>query len=125
MHESGYYHQDLYLGHVLLVPDSMDTSGIWRPWELNKEHIAGLHPFKLYLLDLGRVIKPALFKRRWRIKDLAQLLYSSRELPSTIHAKFMRTYFQSDELQAEHKRLIHRIQRKADRIARHSLKKHL
>jgi len=56
MHKSGFAHQDLYLLHFFIKLDD-------------------LTPF---LIDLQRVIVQKRLRRRWAIKDLAQLLFSAR-----------------------------------------------
>ncbi len=56
LHGAGYVHRDFYASHVFL--DELAGSG------------------ELYLIDLARMFRPRLRKRRWFIKDLAQLKYS-------------------------------------------------
>jgi tRNA A-37 threonylcarbamoyl transferase component Bud32 len=55
-HQAGYVHRDLYASHVFL-----DAS-------------AGRDD--LYLIDLARMFRPRVIRRRWCVKDLAQLKYS-------------------------------------------------
>ena len=101
LHRSGYYHRDLYLSHVFL---SKDKYGLER----------------LNLIDLQRVFQPRFLKRRWKIKDLAQLYYSSRDYFSyTDMMRFLHEYFTCNQLCAHHKRLIRSVHRKANRIERH------
>lgn len=56
LHEAGLAHRDLYASHLFL--DESD----------GRED--------LYLIDLARVIRPGLRRRRWFVKDLAQIRYS-------------------------------------------------
>ncbi len=63
LHQHHYYHRDLYLCHFLLEPN-LD------------------HP-KLFLIDLHRMRKATLFNKRWQVKDLASLLFSSLDIGLT------------------------------------------
>lgn len=56
LHRAGYVHRDLYASHVFL--DESAGRG------------------ELYLIDVARMLRPRLRKRRWFVKDLAQLKYS-------------------------------------------------
>ena len=56
LHASGHVHRDLYASHVFL--DEADQS------------------IRLSLIDLARVFHPRWRRRRWRVKDVAQLKYS-------------------------------------------------
>jgi len=56
LHQAGYVHRDLYASHVFL------------------DESAGRDD--LYLIDLARMFRPRVIKRRWCVKDLAQLKYS-------------------------------------------------
>ena len=61
MHDHGMNHRDLYICHFLLH----------RPWARPQD------PLHLYLIDLHRVqMRPAI-PRRWRVKDLAALYFST------------------------------------------------
>ena len=66
MHQSGINHRDFYICHFLL-----DLK------EYSKGYI------KLYLLDLHRAQIRAQVPKRWRIKDLAGLFFSSHEIGLT------------------------------------------
>jgi len=57
MHRAHFAHQDCYLVHFFVLERD------------NEQAIA--------LIDLQRVILPGQFRRRWQVKDLAQLLYSA------------------------------------------------
>ncbi len=56
IHRAGYVHRDFYSSHVFLD----DSAG----------------RDDLYLIDLARMFRPRVMKRRWFVKDLAQLKYS-------------------------------------------------
>ncbi|MBI1347389.1 hypothetical protein GC163_14010 [bacterium] len=100
MHTAGYHHQDLYLCHVL-----------WAKAE---------HPVRLYLIDLGRVQRHSAWTaRRWRAKDLAQLLYSAKDCTRAEQLRFLRTYLQRP-LRKSDRRLIRWLMWKAQRIGRHT-----
>ncbi|MBN1786957.1 MAG: lipopolysaccharide heptosyltransferase II [Sedimentisphaerales bacterium] len=101
-HETGYRHRDLYLCHIFCNLQCQFT-----------------------LIDLNRVFKPVIFSRRYQVKDLAQLYYSS---PGSIFTqadrlRFFLAYLQKDKLSAKDKTLIGKIKSKAHRIAGHD-KKH-
>jgi heptose I phosphotransferase len=101
LHRSGHYHRDLYLSHVFLSKD-----------------IYGLE--RLNLIDLQRVFRPRFLNRRWKIKDLAQLYYSSRDyFSNTDMMRFIYEYFTCNQLGTHHKKLIRAVHRKANRIERH------
>lgn len=101
LHQSGYNHRDLYLSHIFL---SRDGKGCER----------------LNLIDLQRVFQPLILKRRWQVKDLAQLYYSSRDyFGYKDMMQFMHEYFDNYRLTNYQKRLIRSACRKARRIERH------
>ena len=77
LHATGCVHRDLYAAHIFL-----QESG---------EGIA------LSLIDLGRVFAPRWRRRRWRIKDLAQLKYSMprRRWTHEYWDLFLRSYLES------------------------------
>jgi len=64
LHEAGINHRDLYLCHFMLKPESL---------------VAGNNP-EIYLIDLHRAQCRVQVPRRWQIKDLAALYYSSLNL---------------------------------------------
>ena len=67
LHDNGLNHRDLYICHFLLR----------LPWEGEPDD---LH---LHLIDLHRVQIRAATPRRWRVKDLAALYFSSLEIGLT------------------------------------------
>jgi len=59
LHEAGYAHRDFYASHIFV------DDGGGQP--------------RLHLIDLARLFAPRLCRRRWIVKDLAQLRYSMPE----------------------------------------------
>ena len=100
LHEgAGMFHRDLYLSHIFV---GRDRSGVER----------------LSLIDLQRVFRP-MVRRRWRVKDLAQLYYSARAYGSRSEAmRFLRCYLGVDRLDESQRRLARAVARKAARIER-------
>jgi len=101
MHSAGINHRDYYLCHILVD-----------------------NPERLYVIDLHRVNVRDKVGRRWRVKDLAALLFSSLEVPVTHGQRlaFYKRYMQIRRLSADDKTLIRLIVRKCDKIARHTEK---
>lgn len=104
MHAANIHHQDYYLTHMLLPTDDEDR---------------GIH-----IIDLGRARKRHHLAPRWIVKDLAQFLYSGMNLTPEERAFFLETYFQNHS-RSDNRDLVDRIEKKIDRIARHSLKNRL
>lgn len=106
MHSANFAHQDFYLVHIL-VKEKEDDS--------------------LYLLDLQRVIMQKELTRRWRIKDLSQLLYSARPcLSNTDILYFWKIYTEicSCKVPYKNKSFIRAVFTKAEKIKRHSGKRY-
>jgi heptose I phosphotransferase len=101
MHSAGMNHRDYYLCHIL-----MD----------NRE--------RLYVIDLHRVNVRDKVSKRWMVKDLAALLFSSLEVPVTHGQRlaFYKRYMQINRLSADDKTLIRLIIKKCNKIARHTEK---
>ena len=99
MHSAGLNHRDLYLCHILV--DSRE---------------------RLYIIDLHRVDVRTTVGKRWMVKDLAALLFSSLEVPLTHGQRlaFYKHYMQINRLSPFHKNLIRRIIKKCNKIARHT-----
>jgi hypothetical protein len=78
-HSLGYVHRALYFSHVFL--DESDGK------------------VQLHLIDLARAFVPRWRRKRWQIKDLAQLKYSapSEVWVSSCWEKFLREYLDCDE----------------------------
>jgi tRNA A-37 threonylcarbamoyl transferase component Bud32 len=101
-HDTDYRHRDLYLSHIFY-----SDSGIF------------------YLIDLARAFKPIIRGRRFRIKDIAQLYYSAPAMyfSRTDRLRFYLNYIGfEDKLTSKDKTFIHRVIKKARRMARHDIK---
>lgn len=70
-HQAGLVHKDFYIGHILVAP-------------------VGGEP-ELFLIDLQRVMKPSLLHRRWLLKDLGAMAYSTLNADAT-RGMLMRAY---------------------------------
>ncbi len=106
MHAAGLHHQDFYAGHLLLKP--VDGS------------------VDLRVIDLGRARRFRWLAKRWIIKDLAQLDYSTRQLTARQKVRFLQAYLGgTGRLDAPQKELAGRVIAKSGRIARHSQKNRL
>jgi hypothetical protein len=100
LHGQGYIHRDLYLSHVFFDPS--------QPIERS-----------LRLIDLQRVIQPQCCIRRWVVKDLASLNFST---PSSLvsgsdRLRWLRLYLKVEKLDAAARRLIYRVVGKTQLIA--------
>jgi heptose I phosphotransferase len=105
MHGEGFNHRDFYLCHIF-VRERGDGTWDWR------------------VLDLQRVDRRRWFRRRWLIKDLAALHFSSPspQFTRTDRLRFLKVYLNRNVSRERDLSLIHQIQRKTDRIARHDRK---
>jgi len=101
LHEARLVHRDLYLSHVYL---SHNRDG--RP--------------ALRLIDLQRVFRPRWRWRRWQVKDLAALNYSTPGpcVPSTERLRFLRAYLGVPRFRPRDRRLIRRILARTKRLSR-------
>jgi hypothetical protein len=100
MHKAKMAHQDFYLVH-LFVREKEDD--------------------RVCLIDLQRVVFEESFSERWRVKDLAQLLFSAEKLvsrPDILYFWRIYTDVAGVELYGDSS-LVNRIFRKAARIRRH------
>lgn len=102
MHSAKFAHQDFYLVHLFIKDD-----------------------LSVYPIDLQRLIMGKLFKRRWQIKDLAQLLFSVDGLVSrTDILRFWKIYTKSvDEKLYLNKKFISSVIKKSNRIKSRFLRK--
>ncbi|NLX97758.1 MAG: hypothetical protein GXY83_16460 [Rhodopirellula sp.] len=100
-HEAGYNHRDLYCGHFFI-----------------KEDAPGSYDVKL--IDLQRVQHRRRFRRRWIVKDLAQLAWSASRfhISCADRIAFMRHYFGVGKLGDGDKRLIRAVLAKQGRMER-------
>ena len=106
LHGAGLFHRDLYLAHVFLRTSAEGEPG-------------------LTFIDLQRVIRAVLGrKRRWVVKDLASLNYSTPLAAASTadRVRWYKWYRGSGKLTARDKKLIRAIAAKSKRIARHSRK---
>ena len=99
-HETGYRHRDLYFCHIF-----HSRTGTF------------------CLIDLARAFRPIL-RRRFQIKDLAQLHYSAPRdfFSATDRLRFYLAYGNRKSLKPSDKSLIATVTKKAARMARHNRK---
>ncbi len=100
-HRAGFVHRDLYVSHVFY------------------DEGATTDPF--HLIDLQRVFRPRLLRRRWIVKDLASLNYSTpaRVATRTDRLRWLRSYLGLPRLNRSAERLARSVTRKTARIAAH------
>ena len=74
---------------------------------------------------LARVFRPRWFRRRWIVKELASLSYSTppNSATATDRLRFLRVYLGRDRFSAADRRLIRRVARKTGRIATHDARR--
>ena len=99
-HNTGFRHRDLYFAHIFCSTDET-----------------------FCLIDLARAFRPIL-RRRFQIKDLAQLHYSAPRdfFSATDRLRFYRAYLGRESLDASDRRLLAAVVKKAVRMARHNRK---
>lgn len=102
-HNTGYRHRDLYLCHIFY------------------DHLNSI----FYLIDLTRAFKPALLKKRFLIKDLAQLFYSApaSAFNNQDRLRFYLNYYSIERLTSRDKIRIRGILKKVKKMQKHDLKK--
>ena len=103
LHAANLYHRDLYLCHFFVRFDEQAADG-----------------FELALIDFTRLLRSS--RRRWLVKDLAQLLFSAdlRCLSRTDKLRCAKAYFGLKQLDAPAKRLLREVMHKAERYRRHN-----
>ena len=108
LHGAGLVHRDLYLSHIFVH------------WQSSVR-------CTLSLLDLQRVMAPGLRRRRWRVKDLAALNYSTPQAAAsrTDRLRWLKMYLRISKPVGDLRALIRVIESKTKRIARHSAKRRL
>ncbi len=91
-HQAGFNHRDLYCCHFFV-----------------RENDSG--DFEIRLIDLQRVQTRTKGRRRWLVKDLAQLAYSAPRdrIKCSLKMAFIRRYLGVRKLGPEHKRLIREV----------------
>ncbi len=106
LHDKGYFHRDLYLCHVFYDPEAAIEEA-------------------LRLIDLQRVIRPTCLRRRWLVKDLAALNYSTPPAVATRtdRLRWLKQYLGVSKLDPPARRLAYRVAGKTRRIARHDRKR--
>jgi len=94
-HAMGYNHRDFYCCHFFIREPEPEQ-------------------FRVHLIDLQRVEHRTRLRRRWIVKDLAQLAYSApRERISRAHKMaFIKQYLGVRKLRPQDKQLIRRVLRK-------------
>lgn len=94
-HQAGFAHRDFYLSHIFVVP----SVSVGR---------------ELFLIDLQRLFRPRLFRRRWIVKDLAQLGYTAQLAGArrTDLLRFYRAYSERSTLTADDKSLLRWVARR-------------
>jgi len=102
LHGSGFIHRDLYLSHLFFHPEPADGVPI-------------------RIIDLQRVLHKPRFFRRWVVKDLASLSFST---PDTLFStadrvRWLKRYLGIGKMDRAAKRLAYSIIGKTRRIARH------
>jgi hypothetical protein len=100
-HETNYRHRDLYFSHIF-----QDNNG------------------GFFLIDLARAFKPMVLRRRYQIKDIAQVYYSApkRYFSNTDRLRFYLDYAGTSKLTDTDKVFIRRVINKVKRMERHNIK---
>jgi heptosyltransferase-2 len=100
-HETNYRHRDLYLAHIFY-----NDKG------------------EFYLIDLARAFRPYLLKKRFQIKDIAQLYYSApgKYFSRTDRLRFYMNYADRKKLNTDDKLFIRQVMKKVSRMAKHDSK---
>lgn len=101
-HAHGYVHRDLYLAHLFYDPDAPPERA-------------------LHMIDLQRVMRPGWRRRRWIVKDLASLNYSTPGtlVPRAERIRWLKRYLGVSKLDARGRRMARLVASKTARIARH------
>jgi len=100
-HDTNYRHRDLYFSHIFY--DESD---------------------KFFLIDLARVFRPILLRKRFQIKDIAQVYYSAsgKHFSRTDRLRFYMTYAAQNKLRRIDKIFIRKVINKAEQMAKHDRK---
>lgn len=100
-HETNYRHRDLYFSHIF-----QDNNG------------------GFFLIDLARAFKPMVLRRRYQIKDIAQVYYSAPKqyFSNTDRLRFYLGYAGKKKLTGSDKVFIRRVINKVKRMERHNTK---
>jgi lipopolysaccharide core heptose(I) kinase len=102
MHAAKFAHQDFYLVHLFVKED-----------------------LQVLPIDLQRIIMGRLFKKRWQVKDLGELLFSAYDYVSLVDVlRFWKIYTDIVDTELyQNKRFIKSVIGKADRIRARFLRK--
>jgi heptose I phosphotransferase len=105
MHSAGMAHQDFYLVHIFVKEKKDD---------------------EIFLIDLQRTIKQEKLSDRWRIKDLAQIHFSSEPFTSDKDRQlFWKRYTEICKRELlDNQELTNKILSKSQKIKRHTDKKY-
>lgn len=105
LHGAGFNHKDLYLTHILAKFDK--HSG-----------------YDLKLIDLQRVEHRTAGRRRWLVKDISALNYSSPVdiISSSDRLRFFKVYIGKKSLDKVDRAFIKSVEQKTARIAAHTVK---
>ena len=105
LHGARLYHRDLYLCHFFIRPAADAPDG-----------------FELEMIDFLRLKRSRL--ARWRLKDLAQLLFSAdiAGITRADRLRFFKHYLGTEKFSAADRRLLKQVERKANRYRRHNAK---
>lgn len=100
-HDTGFRHRDFYLAHIFLTPDE-----------------------RFYLIDLQRTFKPGLLGERFRIKDIAQLHYSTpgNRVSRCDRLRFYMRYTGRNKLSSRDRRFLRSINARVWRMADHDIR---
>ena len=115
MHDAGINHRDFYICHLMLQA----------PGALTRESLN----FNLYLMDLHRAQQRAGVPRRWMVRDLAALLYSTYDigLSRRDRMRFLKAYFDMPlrDVLRRHASLLAAVQARADKLYAKAQRKRL
>ena len=105
LHESGLNHRDFYLCHFLLA---LETAGSLQP--------------KLFVIDLHRAQLRRATPKRWQIKDLAGLYFSSLDcgLTARDRLRFIAEYTQTElrDILLQENSIWHKVKQRGDKLYR-------
>jgi len=100
-HQTGYCHRDLYFSHIFYRTDGT-----------------------FYLIDLARAFKPTVLRRRFLIKDIAQIHYSAPAscFSRSDRLRFYLAYTARNRLTRRDKAFIRKVLIRTNRMAKHDRK---
>lgn len=110
MHKNGINHRDFYLCHFLLTQDSHNM--------MQQKNLSEMP--RLFLIDLHRAQIRHRIPKRWIIKDLAGLYFSSleKDLTQKDFLRFMRIYSNKSlrEIWLTEKKFWQKVKKRGDRL---------